>query len=140
MAVTCRTADAPALVRYAFEGDWTARDFLDRRRELLQAGQLTARSAVLLDLRQSATCPPLDDLDPALYASTSAPIWPACRAYLIATEAQYECARQIQALLGPRPAISEIFQNETNAIEWLSAMAGRSQGSGPGPTGDSEKP
>src|SRR5688572_13229206 len=103
MAVTCDTADAPTLVRYAFEGDWTARDFLDRRRELLRAAQLTAKSAVLFDLRQSATCPPLGDLHSALHASTSDTIWPMCRAYLIATEAQYECAREIQALFGPRP-------------------------------------
>src|SRR5688500_5042061 len=125
MPVTCNAADAPALVQYAFVGDWAAKDFLDRRRELLRAGQLTTKSAVLFDLRQSAMCPPLSDLHPVLHTQAKDAVWPVCRAFLITTEAQYECARQLQALLGPHSVVNEIFRDEPSAFEWLSAMAGR---------------
>ena len=127
MAVTCDTADAPTLVRYAFEGDWTAHDFLDRRRELLRAGQLTRRTAVLFDLRPATTCPPLGDIYTDLQAMTVDDIWPACRAFVITTEAQYDCARQLQALLGPHSVVNEIFRDETTAFKWLSAMARHTQ-------------
>ena len=51
MPVTCDTRDAPTLVRYAFAGDWDARELLNLRRQLIRDGHLTARTAVLLDLR-----------------------------------------------------------------------------------------
>lgn len=92
MPVICNTADAPAFLRYAFEGDWKARDFLQCRREQLQAGQLTRKTAV---------------------------------SFLVTTEEQHNCARQLQALLGPQSVINEIFRDETTAFEWLSQMAGR---------------
>ena len=53
MPVTYNAADAPVLVTYVFEGDWTAGEFLDRRTELLQAAPLSAKTAVLFDLRSS---------------------------------------------------------------------------------------
>jgi hypothetical protein len=122
MPVRCSTVDAPALVRYAFEGAWVALDLLDLRRELVQAGKLTANTAVLFDLRQATTFPALADLHPAL---TTEGIWPVCRAFLVSTEEQHSCAQQLQALLGPHRVINEIFRDETTAHEWLSAMAGR---------------
>jgi hypothetical protein len=124
MPVTFSAADAPTLVRYAFEGDWTVRDFLECRRKLLRAGLLTTKTAVLFDLRQATTFPSLGDLQPALNATPMDAIWPVCRAFLVTTEAQYDGARQLQALLGPQSVINEIFRDEASAFEWLSAMAG----------------
>jgi hypothetical protein len=125
MPVTCYTAAAPTLVRYAFDGNWAAPDFLQRRRELIRTGQLTSKTAVLFDLRHATTFPPLDDLHPARHTSASDAIWPVCRAFLVNTEAQYDAARRLQALLGPQSVVNEIFQDETKALEWLSAMAER---------------
>jgi hypothetical protein len=122
MAVTCNSADAPALVRYAFEGDWTAREFVECRRRVLRTGQLTTNTAVLFDLRHATTFPPLDDLHVGSHATALDPIWPVCRAFLVTTEVQYDCARQLQVLLGPQSVINEIFQDEMRAYEWLSAM------------------
>jgi hypothetical protein len=125
MAVTCDTSDAPTLVRYAFEGAWSARDLIDRRHELIRAGELTPRSCVLFDLRKATMLPPLDDLKAALNADTTDAIWPACRAFLVVTAQQYDVARELQALLGPHAVINETFQDEMKAMEWLSAFTGR---------------
>jgi hypothetical protein len=123
MAVTFNAADAPILVRYVFAGDWTAREFLDRRQELLRAGELSSMTAVLFDLRQARGCPPLGDLHPSLHATTTDGIWPACRAFVVSTEEQHNCARQLQALLGPHSVVNEIFRDDTAALLWLSVMA-----------------
>jgi hypothetical protein len=112
------------LVRYVFEGSWTARDLLDRRQELLRAGQLTARTAVLFDLRPATAFASLADLHRALQATGPDAVWPACRAFLVSTEEQHNCARQLQAVLGPDSVINEIFRDESTAYEWLSAMTG----------------
>jgi hypothetical protein len=125
MPVTCSTVDAPALVRYVFQGDWTASQLVERRRELVRAGQLTTDSGVLFDLRGATSFPRSTDLYSAIQATTQDHIWPVCRAFLVTTEEQYQCAGQLQKLLGPHVVINAIFQDETIALEWLSAMAGR---------------
>ncbi len=122
MPVRFDAADAPALVRYAFDGEWVARDLIERRLELIRAGQLTAETAVLFDLRLATSSPDLADLHPALHSNA---VWPKCRAFLVTTQLQYEVARQLQALLGPHSVVNEVFQREDQALEWLSALTGR---------------
>jgi hypothetical protein len=127
MPLTCNTADAPTLVRYTFDGDWAARELVERRRELIRAGQLTSQSAVLFDLRLGTSVPHLADLDHEVHSASAGAIWPACRAFLVTTQNQYEVARQLQALLGSQSVINEIFHNESDALEWLAALAGRTR-------------
>jgi hypothetical protein len=121
MPVTCHTVDAPTLVLYRFIDKWEAPELVERRRELVRAGQLTPKSAVLFDLRQSTGVPSLTDL----HHTVSDEVWPACRAFLVTTEEQHGLARQLQALLGPRAVVNAVFHDETKAMEWLAAMAGR---------------
>ena len=125
MPVTCDTKDAPTLVSYVFEGEWSVHDLIERRRELIRAGQLTPKSCALFDLRRATTVPSLSDLQPVLREATTDGIWPACRAFLVTTPQQHEVARILQALLAPEAVISETFQDEIEAMEWLSAFAGR---------------
>jgi len=87
---------------------------------------LNRKTAVLFDLRSSTTCPSLDELHPALHATAKDAVWPVCRAFLVATEEQHNCARQLQVLLGPHSVINEIFHDENEAFDWLSDIAGRS--------------
>lgn len=131
MPITCDTGDAPALVRYLFDGAWTARELVERRRELIRAGQLTSQSAVLFDLRQATSIPQLDDLDLEVHSPAASAIWPACRAFVVTTQAQYEGGRQLQALLGSQSVVNEIFQEEDQALEWLTSMAGRARATTP---------
>lgn len=122
MPVTCYTADAPVLVRYIFDGDWCAQDINERRLELIRAGQLTASSGVLFDLRRTETFPNLAELH---WASQKDAIWPKCRAFLVITPLQTQIARELQALLAPHSVINETFDDEAKALEWLSALTGR---------------
>jgi hypothetical protein len=123
LPITCDTSDAPTLVWYLFEGECTGRDILQRRLELITAGQLTAKTAVLFDLRRATTFTNVGDLATVVRPGA---VWPVCRAFLVNTPAQYDAAGQLQALLGPDAVINQIFQDEAKALEWLSAMVGRS--------------
>jgi hypothetical protein len=122
MPVTCDTAEAPFLVRYSFDGKWLARELNERRLALIEAGHLTAASAVLFDLRRSTSSPKLAELQPMMEKNA---IWPVCRAFLVATPSQADVARELQALLGPHSVINETFDDERKALAWLSALAGR---------------
>jgi hypothetical protein len=125
MPVSCDTTDAPTLVRYSFNGDWLAREINERRLELIQAGHLTAASAVLFDLRPTSTFPNLADLHTPLQDDA---VWPTCRAFLVTTQSQAAMARELQAVLGPHSVINETFHDESRALEWLSALTGRGCG------------
>jgi hypothetical protein len=125
MPLICNTEDAPTLVRYTFDGEWSASNLAGLRQELIRAGQLTRKTCVLFDLRKATTFPTADDLKLALYAATADGVWPACRAFLVKTPLQHDVARQLQALLGPDSVINETFQEESAAMEWLSAFARR---------------
>lgn len=125
VAIRADTSDAPALVRYVFDGTWQARELLEQRRELIRAGQLTARTAVLFDLRAAADIPDLADLHPTRQSTSLDGVWPACRAFVVKTEAQHAGARRLQALLAPQSVINEIFVDESDALAWLAAMARR---------------
>jgi hypothetical protein len=122
MPITCDTSNAPLIVRYSIDGEWSACDLIAQRRELIRRGQLTRNSCVLYDLRGAADIPCFDDLHAAL---ESAPddVWPVCRAFLVNTPLQHDGAQRLQSVLGPDSVINEIFQDETKAVEWLSAFA-----------------
>jgi hypothetical protein len=124
MPIQYDTADAPALVRYSFVGAWTSDELIKARSELIRAGQLTAKSAVLFDLRLAAGLPNLGHLALAMDAERPA-VWPICRAFLIATPEQFAEARQLQLLLGPDSVINQVFRDEPAALEWLAVMVGR---------------
>ncbi|HYE86591.1 MAG TPA: hypothetical protein VEA16_09565 [Vicinamibacterales bacterium] len=121
MPVRVTTADAPHLLRYTFDSEWEACELAERRRELIRAGQLTADSAVLFDLRKSTAFPSVHDLNAAVMDG----VWPACRAFVVASQSQYDLARRLQALLGPHTVISQIFDDEAEALEWLAAFTAR---------------
>ena len=127
MPIQCDASDAPAFVRYTFEGDWTARQLSERRRELIRDGLLTAETAVLFDLRGATNIPDLSELHPALLTSATDAIWPVCRAFVVHTNTQYDAARRLQAMLGPQSVINEIFEDEGEALEWLAAMSSRTR-------------
>jgi hypothetical protein len=114
-------------VRFCFEDAWSARELIELRRELIRAGELTAQSAVLFDLRRAAGIPDLAELSHHVDATPADAIRPACRAFVVSTEAQYHGARQLQTLLGAQSVVNEIFQEESSAIEWLAAMSGRTR-------------
>jgi hypothetical protein len=126
MPVLCNTSDAPTLLRYTFEGEWSARDLIELRHELIRAGQLTPKSCVLFDLTRATTIPPLADLERVLRVATADAVFPACRAFLVMTPQQHDVARHLQALMGPDAVINETFQDEMDAMQWLSKFAGRS--------------
>src|SRR5918999_6272435 len=99
MPLICHTEDAPTLVRYTFDGEWSATELAKLRQELIRAGQLTRKTCVLFDLRNATTFPTAEDLEPALFAAKADEVWPACRAFLVKTPLQHDAARQLQALL-----------------------------------------
>lgn len=130
MSIRLDTSGAPALVRFTFDGEWTAAfDLIELRRAAVRAGHLTPKSAVLFDLRRVTTLPNLDDLRVALLSGQKDDVWPARRAYLVAAADQYAIARQFQ-LFGPQSLVSEIFHNEMKALNWLAAISGQSYSSG----------
>ena len=124
MAITCDTADAPTLVRFRLADDCaSAAELINLRRALIRAGQLTAKSCVLLDLRGANTFPNLQELLDAFQADG---VWPVCRAFVVDNDVQYEMARQLQAAFSAHTTINQIFKEETAAMEWLAAIAARS--------------
>ena len=124
MAISCDTADAPTLVRFRLEDDCaSAQELIDLRRALIRAGQLTAKSCVLLDLRGANSFPNLQELLEAFQADG---VWPICRAFVVNNDVQYAMARELQSALSAHTTINQIFQEETAAMEWLAAIAARS--------------
>jgi len=125
VAIGCDTKDAPTLVRFTLEDDFSSpEELIDLRRALIRAGQLTAKSCVLLDLRRAKTFPDLQKLIAAFQADG---VWPFCRAFVVNDHVQYEMARQLQSALDAQTTINQIFQDETAAMEWLAALAARSR-------------
>jgi hypothetical protein len=124
VAISCDTSDAPTLVRFTLAGDCaSAEELISLRRALIRAGQLTAKSCVLLDLRGANTIPNLQELLDAFQADG---VWPVCRAFVVNNDVQYEMARQLQSVFSADTTINQIFQDETAAMEWLAAIAARS--------------
>jgi hypothetical protein len=124
MAISCDTSDAPTFIRFKLEDDCASADeLISLRRALIRAGQLTAKSCVLVDLRSANTFPDLQDL---LAAFDVDGLWPFCRAFIVNNESQYAMARQLQSALRTQTTINQIFRDEAPAMEWLAALAARS--------------
>jgi hypothetical protein len=124
MAISCDTSDAPTFIRFKLEDDCaSAEELIALRRALIGAGQLTAKSCVLVDLRSATIFPDLQDL---LAAFDVDGLWPFCRAFVVNNESQYALARQLQSALRTQTTINQIFRDEVQAMEWLAALAARS--------------
>jgi len=124
VACTCDISDAPPFVRFRLQDDASsAEELINLRRALIRAGQLTAKSCVLLDLRGANTFPSLQELLDAFQADG---VWPVCRAFVVDNDVQYEMARQLQSAFSAHTTVNQIFQDETAAMEWLAAIAARS--------------
>lgn len=129
MPISCDTSDAPAFVRFTFDGAWAAAiELVHCRRGAVEAGHLNAQSAVLFDLRGATALPDHIDLRHAVLSTRHDldAVWSACRAYLVGSEDQLEIARQLQQI--ERQLASEIFRKESEALEWLVAMVARTYG------------
>lgn len=128
MPIRCDTSDAPAFVRFTFTSDWRdAVTLIDLWRQVVRAGQLTVKSAVLFDLRLLSKLPDPTELHHALLDAHLEAAWPLCRAYLVGSPDQRSLAQQMQQC-EPPSLFSEIFQVESQALEWLAAMNARTQG------------
>ena len=124
MTISCDTSDAPTLIRFKLQDDCaSAEELIALRRELIRAGQLTAKSCVLVDLRSAHTLPELQELLAAFQVDG---VWPLCRAFVVNSEVQYEMARRLQSALRDQTTINQIFRDEAPALEWLAALAARS--------------
>lgn len=120
MPVRLDIAAAPAIMCFVFEGDWTSTfELIELRRAAVRAGHLTDKGGVLFDLRRATTVPNIADVRLAILAAQDDAVWPVRRAFLVANQDQYAIARQLQ-MFGPQSVVSEIFQNERKAMEWLS--------------------
>ena len=123
VAISCDTSDAPTFIRFKLEGDCaSAEELITLRRALIRAGQLTAKSCVLVDLRGANTLPELQELLDAFQVDG---VWPICRAFVVKNEVQYAMARQLQSALSAQTTINQIFRDEAPAMEWLAALAAR---------------
>ena len=121
MAIRCDASEAPGLVRFLFDADGGSRlELVQLRRALIQTGKLTAKSAVLIDLRAVITARHTGLHKP--YDDEPADVWPICRAFLVTTQAQYALARSL-GVLGGQSVINEIFEDESAALEWLAALS-----------------
>jgi hypothetical protein len=112
------------MVIYAFDGAWSVGEFMTLRSELIGLGHLTTDSAVLFDLRAATIPSNLHDLATEV-ASSVIPLLPACRAFVVSSQEQYDCARHLQALLHPHSVVTQIFKDETEALAWLKAITAR---------------
>ena len=123
MAISCDTSEAPTFVRFKLEDDCaSAEELIALRRALIRAGQLTAKSCVLVDLRSANTLPELQELLEAFQVDA---VWPICRAFVVKNEVQYAMARQLQSALRAQTTINQIFRDEAPALEWLAALSAR---------------
>lgn len=130
MPISCDTSDAPAFVRFTFDGEWAAAiELIQRRRDAFRSGHLNEKSAVLFDLRGATLLPNHLELRHAVSITEHDrdAVWSSYRAYLVASDEQLEIARRLQEI-ERQSALSEIFRQESLAIEWLAAMVARAHG------------
>ena len=114
---TIRTENAPDQIEVVYD-EWPtpelARSLL---KKLRGAGQLTAETTALVDLRSVKQLPKQDQLRQTIEAVSSQDHWPLRRAYIVMPGAQYGVMRQLQAQL-PEDIETEIFTDEAAAREW----------------------
>ena len=106
--------DSPNFIRLTLTDEWpTPEDQRELRESLSAAGELTAVTRALIDLRELAPLGP-----GARYASAKEGVIARVQAYLVATAEQHHFARQCRIAAGPG-RIVEIFIEERAALEWL---------------------
>ena len=119
MSIEIDTSQAPTRLRIVLGETWpTLVEHTRLRQKLINAGQLTASTIALYDVRQAATYPHFDELQSIVSAAQPAP-WPRVRAYLTRTPVQYGVVRQFQALTAGCVEI-QIFTSEAEADSWYS--------------------
>jgi len=116
--LTIRTESAPERIEVVYD-EWPSPDATRAiLKRLLGAGQLTAGTTVMVDLRPVKQLPKQDQLRLTIDAvSSHNQHWPLRRAYLVTPGAQYGVLRQLQAQL-PEDIESEIFTDEAAARKW----------------------
>ena len=119
MSIEVDTSYAPTRLRFVLDATWpTVGEHTRLRQRLIKAGQLTASTIALYDVRKAATYPGYEELQSIVNAAQPAP-WPRVRAYLTLTPVQYGVVRQFQALTDGCVEI-QIFTNEAEADAWYS--------------------
>jgi hypothetical protein len=107
-------SDSPNFIRFTVTGEWPASEQQRQLREsLTAAGELTAATRALIDLRELV---PLGPVDPM--AAVKEGLVTRVQAYLVATYEQHHFARQCRIAAGPGRVL-EIFIEERAALEWL---------------------
>lgn len=115
---TIRTESAPNCIEVVYD-EWPSPDAARAiLKNLLGAGQLTAHTTMMVDLRPVKQLPKQDELRLTIDAvSSNKNHWPLRRAYLVMPGAQYGVLRQVQSQL-PEDIESEIFTDEAAARKW----------------------
>ena len=114
---TIRTQSAPEQIEVVYD-EWPSPDVARTiLKELRSAGQLTASTTIMVDLRAIEHLPRQDEVRVTIDAVSSQDHWPLRRAYLVLPGAQYGVMRQLQAQM-PEDIETEIFTDEAAAREW----------------------
>ena len=107
-------SDSPNFIRFTVTGEWPTPDQQRQLHDSLRAaGELTARTRALIDLRELAPSGPVDPM-----AAAKEGLITRVQAYLVATSEQHHFARQCRIAAGPGRVL-EIFIEERAALEWL---------------------
>jgi hypothetical protein len=119
MPIAIDTSEAPSFIRFTLSGAWpTHEQQRELRLQLIGAGQLTAQTRAMIDLRDVVELPAYAEANSILAAAAKDGALPRLRAYLVGSAVQYGLARQFKSAAGPAAQIG-IFTNEHEALEWL---------------------
>ena len=119
MPIDVDTTEAPSFIRVTLRGEWpTIEEQGQLRRQLIDAGQLTAETRALFDFRALATTANYSEVEQIIAAAMKSGGWPLFRAYVVGSAVQFGLVRQMKAL-APSPVELEIFTDEREAHIWL---------------------
>jgi hypothetical protein len=117
--------EAPRAIRLNVTGEWPPiAELAAIRQQLISAGQLTAQTKALFDIRMVASIPPYSQVREIVDAAMKQGGLPLRRAYLVGAAVHHGIVRQMQAL-APKEIGIEIFTNEAEAESWLSTEPDR---------------
>lgn len=119
MPIEVDDSEAPGFLRWTVTGAWPGiNDLAEVRTRLIDDGQLTAASRVLIDIRNVENVPDYHQVPAMIQSAVKAGGLPLIRAYVVASAVQFGMVRQMQALAPPEIMV-EIFFNESEARAWL---------------------
>lgn len=119
LPIAIDTSEAPSFLRFTLMRSWpTIEQQRELRVKLMDAGQLTAQTRAVIDLRDVAEVPNHTDANAILAAPAREGGLPRLRAYLVGSAVQYGMARQFRSMAGAAAQIG-IFTDEHEALEWL---------------------